>query len=250
MKIITITTPENISLDYELAGIGSRMVGAVVDHLLQLGIVAVISLSGILSMPVMRDQPLAQFLKSTHLAMILVITFLIMFGYFVFFEAIWSGQTPGKKLAQIQVIRASGQPAGFTEALVRNIFRLVDFLPVYYLTGILVIFFSPANRRLGDVVAGTLVVRLKDNLKPAVLPDLQVETDIPIDLSTVTGESYALVRNFLLRRENLNLAHRARLGKKITRLMAEPMGLNPEKLDPEEFLEAVAVEYRRNNIYL
>jgi uncharacterized RDD family membrane protein YckC len=243
MDKVTITTPENIALEYELAGLGSRMIGAIIDHLLQGGLLALVFLALVLLGPGGRDS-LNQVFIYSRIALMILLSFAIVFGYFVFFETIWAGQTPGKKAAHIQVIKENGEPVGFMEALLRNLFRMVDFLPFYYLLGIVVFFVNPMNKRLGDMAAGTIVVRQKHDLAPSVIPKLAVKTDTPLDVSQVTGEEYSQVRNFILRRDSLKPEHRARIGTRLASHLERRMDMPPGEADPEELIEAVAVEYR------
>lgn len=250
MDKVKIITPEHIELEFELAGLGSRMVAALVDYLLQFGLVAVIFMALAFSNPALSRDDLPTLFKSAQMAILLVLTFLILTGYFIFFEAIWNGQTPGKKLAQIQVIRDNGQPVAFVESLLRNLLRIVDILPFHYLLGIAFIFINDKNKRIGDIVAKTIVVKLKENLSPTALPELDVKTDLVIDVSQITPEEYSLVRRFLLRRGRLKLESRAKIGKKLANQLMDKAGVDPNAAGPEEFLEALSIEYRKSKKHL
>ena len=93
----------------------------------------------------------------------------MIWGYFVFFEVIWHGQTPGKRWVGLRVIKEGGYPLGFVDSVIRNVVRLADFLPAYYMLGAIVMFIDPRSRRLGDLAAGTLVVRERREFTPASL---------------------------------------------------------------------------------
>jgi hypothetical protein len=95
------------------------------------------------------------------LAVYALIAFGFLWGYYIFFETLWDGQTPGKRRARLRVIRSDGLPIGFAEAAIRNLVRMVDFLPAYYGVGVVAMFVDGRSRRLGDLAAGTLVVRDK-----------------------------------------------------------------------------------------
>ncbi|HEV7685083.1 MAG TPA: RDD family protein, partial [Acidimicrobiia bacterium] len=148
---ISIPTPEGVELELVLAGLGSRLVAAIVDQLIKLAVfLALFVLGGALS-----GDNAGGFL----VAVLVVASFLVFFGYDVAFETLASGRTPGKRAAGLRVVRLGGEPVGFLASAVRNLLRLVDSLPGIYAVGAVCILFSSRNQRLGDLAAGTLVVR-------------------------------------------------------------------------------------------
>ncbi|MGB7212937.1 MAG: stage II sporulation protein M [Gemmatimonadales bacterium] len=142
-----VETPESVTLGYEAARIGSRSLASAIDH--GILIAALIGLSALRVFP----------LGSLASAGVIALSAVVALGYFIGFESWWQGQTPGKRLVGIRVVRITGHPAGFGPVVVRNIVRLADFFPPPYVTGFLFLFFHPRARRLGDLAAGTLVVR-------------------------------------------------------------------------------------------
>ncbi|MDQ5824301.1 MAG: RDD family protein [Chloroflexota bacterium] len=160
---LTISTPEQVAFEYEMAGIGSRFVAALLDHLI-LGVTvlliacaaSMVGLVGVFSNAAGDDAAGGVFLV---LAILTLVIFLIIWGYFVVFETVWNGQTPGKRAGRLRVIRYNGQPIGAGEAMVRNLVRLVDFMPGFYGVGLLSMFIDKNARRLGDFAAGTIVIR-------------------------------------------------------------------------------------------
>jgi len=161
----TLETPENVEVEFELAGLGSRFCAMLIDGLLiwlivfVLIVLALLLNVGIFTAMLSRG-PGADRWAGWPLAVIYAIVAALLFGgYFVFFEAVMRGQTPGKKAMKIRVIRDDGTPVTLNEVLVRNILRLVDFLPVLYGLGGLVMFLNPLCKRLGDLAAGTIVVK-------------------------------------------------------------------------------------------
>ena len=94
------------------------------------------------------------------LALYALLNFAVFWGYYMLFELLWSGQTPGKRVAKTRVLRTDGNPARTSEVAVRNLVRIVDFLPALYAIGFIVMFFNRQSRRLGDYAAGTLVIRV------------------------------------------------------------------------------------------
>jgi uncharacterized RDD family membrane protein YckC len=154
---LNIDTPELVDIEMPLAGIGSRFIAILVDSLI-LGFAFFIL--GVLAAVIVPALHLVGDVSANWaVGIILLIFFLLLWGYFVLFEAFSNGRTPGKRVVKIRVIHQSGRGINFVEALARNLVRFVDFLPSFYAVGIVVIFLSRRNQRLGDMVAGTLVVR-------------------------------------------------------------------------------------------
>jgi len=244
MDKINILTPEHIELEYELAGLGSRFVAIVIDLLLQGGAAAVLVLIMILLEPNIMSKGITAIYSSIILSILVVLVFLVIFGYFIFFETIWSGQTPGKRISQIQVIKDNGQPVRFIDTCIRNFLRIADFLPLYYILGILLILANKQNKRVGDMAARTIVVRLKSNLSPTTLPNLKVVSDYHFNLSKLNEEEYGLIRNFIIRRNELRPNARAHLARKISLPLMKKLEADPGEIDFEEFMEVVAVQYR------
>jgi uncharacterized RDD family membrane protein YckC len=158
---VTISTPEQIAFQYETAGIGSRFLASLLDHLILYTILSMVycgvaAVAGAGAFILSDDEGLAIYLA---LAFLIIVIFLIFWGYFVIFETIWNGQTPGKRASKLRVIRRSGQPIGAGEAMIRNLVRLVDMLPGFYGIGLVAMFVDKEGRRLGDLAAGTIVIR-------------------------------------------------------------------------------------------
>ena len=147
---LEVETPEHVVLDYEIAGLGSRALAAVIDTL----ILASVILAAVLFSAWAGDAVAALLRPLMTLAL-----FALLWGYFALFEGFNDGQTPGKRWMGIRVIRDTGHPVSFREAAARNLLRVVDFLPPPYLLGALFVAFHPRGKRVGDLVAGTVVVR-------------------------------------------------------------------------------------------
>jgi uncharacterized RDD family membrane protein YckC len=224
---LTISTPEQVAFQYEMAGIGSRFVAALLDHLI-LGVTVLliicaastIGTMSLLSSVGSEDAGAGLFLV---LAILTLVIFLIIWGYFVVFETVWNGQTPGKRAGRLRVIRYNGQPIGAGEAMVRNLVRLVDFMPGFYGIGLLTMFIDKDARRLGDFAAGTIVIREGEHTRlhdvrvtrpaqPAYSPYTTPQIQNPqsqiqnrpdplpgISIRDVTHEDYALMRELIAR---------------------------------------------------
>lgn len=189
---LTISTPEQVAFHYEVAGIGSRFVAALWDHIIiglaqalviisMLFLLAAVGISTALGGS--EDTGPAYFV----LALLVIVYFLIFWGYFVLFEIVWNGQTPGKRAGRLRVIRSDGQPVGAGEVMVRNLVRLVDILPGLYGIGLVVMFIDPQARRLGDMAASTIVVREGEETR---LRDVRVPGDGTPAQSSATGSLY------------------------------------------------------------
>ena len=175
-ETLIIETPERVPLAFALASIGNRFLAVAIDHFIQylsmfLIAWALISLTGIGGAVenVGLDYVVSEMPKWTLAIMILVL-FLVFAGYFIFFEWLWNGQTPGKKLLKLRVIREDGRPITLWEALARNLLRIFDAIPGFvlpiYSIGLIAIFANTRDQRIGDIIAGTVVVREREGEAP------------------------------------------------------------------------------------
>jgi len=229
---LRIDTPENVAFDYEVAGIGSRFLAAMVDTLLILVLQVVVLLATLL---VGRSIAAATSGRGDRVtgwvfAVMGLLAFAFFWGYYVFFEAIWNGQSPGKRWVGLRVMRTDGTPISLPESLIRNLVRLVDFLPAYYGVGIITMFINTQARRLGDLAAGTLVVRDRATVtleslasRPAP-PDLArpaVVLDIEWPVDRLTAQDIQMAEDFLRRRGEL--ANRSPIAVRIAQALLKRM---------------------------
>jgi uncharacterized RDD family membrane protein YckC len=167
-EILVIETPERVPLHFALASIGNRFLACAIDHAIQVAtiVVMVISFTIVANTSSLGDR-LSSAPKWVY-AVLFVVLFLLMSGYFAVFEWLWSGQTPGKRWLKLRVIREDGRPITFFEAAVRNILRDFDIMPFpFYSIGLISVFASNKDQRIGDMVAGTVVVREREAEAPA-----------------------------------------------------------------------------------
>jgi uncharacterized RDD family membrane protein YckC len=161
--LLRIDTPENVAFGYPVAGIGSRFIAALVDStlivLLQAAVFLLTFLIAQQFFDLSTDSASLSRISGWVIAGLGLVSFLFLWGYYIFFEMLWNGQSPGKRWAGLRVIRLDGRPITLTESVIRNMIRLVDFLPSLYAVGVVVMFVDGRSRRLGDLAAGTLVVR-------------------------------------------------------------------------------------------
>lgn len=245
---VTITTAEGVTIELPLAGIGSRAIAALVDQAIKiLLIVAVIAAlaGGTAVLDAFSGNPLeddsAMFLA---LAIVFIAIFLVNFGYDVFFETLASGRTPGKRWTGLRVVRAGGGPVSFVPSAIRNLVRLVDALPGAYAIGLIAIVVSSKNQRLGDMAAGTLVVRERA-AAPVPVPawaatPVRAEPPPAMDVSAITGEELATIRSFLERRATLLPDARSKLAWELAERLKPRVGGVSGEQHPEVFLEQIA----------
>jgi uncharacterized RDD family membrane protein YckC len=237
---ITILTPENVEVTYELAGLATRMRGAALDTLLQ-G-VALVSVWIVLGVLLATAGPT---LQNWLVALGILLTFIIFIGYYLFFEARWNGQTPGKRVTGMRVLKDGGFPIDFRSAVVRNVVRLFDLLPGPYAVGFTSAFFSPEYKRLGDYAAGTVVVRER----PGGEPRLETVPDLGDGPASLPGaEDVHAIQHFLHRRPELTAEQRAAYARRLAlahgRLLGYP--LDQVAAGPEQFLQWLVDEALRH----
>ena len=166
-ETLVIETPERVPLHFALASIGNRFLACAVDHGLQVFTIALVALvflwTGFLTSLGDRVSQMPKWL----LAVLIILVFVLWSGYFAIFEWLWNGQTPGKRMLKLRVIREDGRPVTVWEAAARNLLRLFDMMPFpFYSIGLVSVFMSERDQRVGDFVAGTVVVREREAQAP------------------------------------------------------------------------------------
>ena len=154
---LVVSTPERVSFDYQVAGLGTRGIAQILDLLIVTGLLIAVFFfaSGV-----------AAYTQSSTLAILIELfgTFVVVFGYFWISEALFSGQTLGKRAFRLRVVGDRGEPMTWVQAGIRNVIRIVDFLPYGYGVGVIVLFANGRGKRLGDLAAGTIVVKDSDSV--------------------------------------------------------------------------------------
>ncbi len=250
----TIETPEQIPPEFPIAGIGSRFLALAVDTLIQVGvgllIVLILVILGVMTR-FFRTSQAGLWVLST----LLFLLFLLIFGYFALFEIVWNGQTPGKRFIGIRVIKDSGRPLAPSEVIGRNLLRILDQLPGFYAVGLVVAMLNAQNRRLGDFVAGSIVVRETAfaQIKPVwqTKPSEGSPEIHSLGAEPLAVEDLALIETFLQRRCDLAPDVRARMADQILDRLKLKMSLpDPGTLSAESILEALAYGRRSSGGYL
>jgi uncharacterized RDD family membrane protein YckC len=273
-ETLIIETPERVPLEFALASIGNRFLAVAIDHFIQYFSIIVIawiflSLAGYSSSDV-ADAPgqlLSQMPKWT-IAILIIVLFLVFAGYFIGFEWLWNGQTPGKRLLKLRVIREDGRPLTLWEAIARNLLRIGDAVPGFvipiYSIGLIVIFLSDRDQRLGDIFAGTVVVRERTDESPTFaetfsnrLTDIaftrvQNTTGVTANVSLLTESEIEVVESFLRRRWDLTERQRLWMAWRIALPIMYKLkpGYDPENFSYEGFLEDILHRFHAKQRFL
>ena len=224
-ETLIIETPERVPLAFALASIGNRFLAVAIDHFIQYLTIfivawAFISLTGF-NFSEIEDSPsqIFQEMPKWTIAVMILTLFLIFAGYFILFEWLWNGQTPGKRLLKLRVIREDGRPLTVWEAVARNLLRVFDAVPGFivpvYSIGLITIFLSSRDQRVGDVFAGTVVIRERTDEAPtfaetfsnplsdAAFRRVQKPTEFQANIRLLAEAEVEVVESFLRRRWDL-----------------------------------------------
>lgn len=204
-----IETPELVAFSYSIAGVGSRAMAGIIDMLvLTAGIVGVLLLWPLVARWVPAGA--LRWLGAWTSAAIILGGFAFFWGYFVLLEVFWDGQTVGKHALHIRVVRDGGYSITFAASAIRNLMRVVDFLPSFYAVGAVSIILTKQGKRLGDLAAGTIVVRERLVALPTVAPMAGeaggAQSHAPAVSALLTEGEYSLLDRFLARRKALDPA--------------------------------------------
>lgn len=273
-EILIIETPERVSLAFALASIGNRFLAVAIDHFIQyltifIAVWAFSSLSGTGSgNETETPAQIFQEMPKWTIALLILVAFLIFSGYFILFEWLWNGQTPGKRLLKLRVIREDGRPITLWEAVARNILRIFDAVPGFalpvYSIGLISIFVSRRDQRIGDLFAGTVVVRERVDEAPtfdetfsnpvsdAAFRRVQKPVVFRADLQSLNEDEIEVVESFLRRRWDLSDRHRLWMAWRVA--LPIMYKLKPayelENFSYEGFLEEIVHRYHTKQRFL
>jgi uncharacterized RDD family membrane protein YckC len=225
---LRIETPEGVTLEVTLAGAGSRAGACLVDSLI-LAVMAFVILAATVFIGFAdTSEDVVMFIIGIGV----LLTFAVIFGYYLLFETLNGGRTPGKAAFGLRVIRLDGRPLGFAAVAVRTLLRFIDLLPAFYGVGLISILVTARNQRLGDLAAGTVVIADPKAVAPQLLlPDVE---ELPRwDVTAVTDQEVNLVRAFAERRLGLRQPRRGELAAGIAGRL-RPKVLAPDPVDDDE----------------
>lgn len=239
---VTVVTPENVKIDYELAGLASRATATLLDMLIQAVMMGFLWLVWVIVIAGLRINPL-----SWLTAVLIVVEFVLFWGYYIYFETKWNGQTPGKRSMRLRAIREGGLPIDLGCAALRNLIRPIDIT----LIGLISIMASRRSQRLGDFAAGTLVVKerlewggdLSTEKVPQALDAPPFGIDCVRNIELVTPEEFQAAKRFVERRVELQDDLREALAARIAKPLMVRLGIED---GPHVVYSALLVElYRR-----
>jgi uncharacterized RDD family membrane protein YckC len=249
-----VVTPEHVAIRYELAGFGSRGIATSVDILLQ-GLVFVLVVLTLRLLAYLDIVPaFDKWTKSVLLGVGILLHFLISWGYYIFFETLWSGETPGKRVMGLRVIKDGGYPVDFRAVLIRNLMRAVDSFPaVCYAIGFIALLANEHYKRLGDMAAGTLVVAQRREEEAVLLPGMGetvmyrlLDATVLTQITRLDRDEYRMVKLFLTRRRELPQDKRGEFALRLAQPLIEKFNYKAPALgmDYERWLDELDLAYR------
>jgi uncharacterized RDD family membrane protein YckC len=267
---LNIETPEQVDLRLPIAGIGSRFLAILTDTVIQAVVEGLLILLFVLFVGASQREHFGDVSDTAGkwlVAAIVLFHFLLFWGYFAFFEAYWNGQTPGKRLVKIRVIKDSGRQITLFEALARNLLRIVDMIPPnLYFVGLVTMLCNKQQKRLGDFVAGTIVIHERGGEQPSMThssrsitasiyqPPSPEPMHVPQDgafhpaadaVARLRAEDLNVIESFLARALDFDLSTRAEIASRIANSIFAKMNLPlPPEQNPERALEAIAYAMR------
>ena len=248
MKSIFVTTPDNIQVEYRLAGAGSRVGAAVIDAMIQMGAFTVVILAALwILFGFNRDNLIITFGGMANvMAVVLLLYFIIFFGYFIIFEIFMKGRTPGKKVLGLRTIRANGQPITFIQSIIRNIVRLfIDNMGI----GVIMMLLTKNHTRLGDMLAGTIVISENPSKYSTKSLVWKPEDDVNERTAAInpeyplTSEEYEIIKDYFARKEEF-LENGRYAGMIISEYFARKFDIDKQLIDMNFLLNMMAENAR------
>jgi uncharacterized RDD family membrane protein YckC len=212
---LDVATPERVEVSLPVAGIGYRSMAWIIDA----GLIFVFWAVAYFAYVLIGPPPLLLWLSLSTVIKVVLIAGLFVFQwlYWTLFEVFWRGQTPGKRAMGIRIVRVDGAPIGIFESAVRNLLRYVDFLPVAYGIGIVVMLADSKHRRLGDLAAGTLALKEeKIDLAKYEKPAAEILTG-----RALTAQEHELLSSFAERFEKLEPEARLKIGRQLAERLGD-----------------------------
>lgn len=249
---LTVLTPENIPLRVELAGLGTRFAALFVDLVVLFsGLIFVVivgaALIGALSTVGVGDYAIG---------VLTLVVFVTFFGYFILFETLWNGQTPGKRLFGLRVVGDGGYPITVFAAAIRNLVRLVDFIPGFFGVGAIAVFANGERKRLGDLAAGTVVIRERSTERLKYGPEgaphpgaqrlkgLSLLPEVRDPAEALTVDELALLRRFALQRWQMRPDDAERFAYRLIAPLTRRLNLTFTPGEPPRYADLVCVLVR------
>jgi uncharacterized RDD family membrane protein YckC len=272
-ETLIIETPERVQLEFALASIGNRFLAVAIDHFIQFLAIFLVAYGAynVWNVDVLGDETAATVLSEMPkwtVAILILVLFSLFAGYFVLFEWLWNGQTPGKHLLKLRVIREDGRPITLWEALARNLLRIFDNLPWFifpiYSVGLITIFLNNRDQRIGDMFAGTVVIRERMDEAPtfgetfsnpvsdAAFRRVQKQTDFTADIALLSSEEVEVAEAFLRRRWDLTERQRVWMAWRVALPLMYKLkpSYDLETFTYEGFLEEIVHRYNTRQRFI
>ncbi len=245
-RTVDVATGESVAFSYELAGLGSRFLAVFVDLVIQIAVLIAVLLGFSFLAAVfpagakLANSPrVSKFIAASVVGAFLFGLFMLFDGYFILFEWLWQGRTPGKRLLGIRVVRDGGYPVDFVSSVIRNVIRILEAALGFYAISAICALLSPQNRRLGDLAAGTIVVRDQRYERMHTLPGRDRGLEDPA-IRELSPRERDLVRRYAERRASLTPQARSEVAATIAKTVRPKFGASYEHLDDETLLVFLA----------
>jgi uncharacterized RDD family membrane protein YckC len=250
-----IKTPEYVSIQFQLAGLGSRAAAFILDQLILYAVDIILIIIFLLVTKGITTWGTFHNSETLPLAITIILFFVINWGYFFAFEFFAGGKTIGKKILGIRVIQENGHSLTLLSSFIRNLLRIIDALPVSYLLGFIMMFFHPKHKRIGDLVAGTIVVHeRKAQKKKKKLSSVEKEIErrglskdgLTIDAWTIKSlelKDWKLISTYSSRLTQLPATERIELTNQIAEILFPKIGLDVYSKSQEELENTLLILY-------
>lgn len=240
-----VVTPEAVALDFELAGLPSRLLALLVDWAAQLALAVGVVAAGVVAAGATRGG------RGVPTAVAVLGAFAAVWGYPVAFEVAWRGRTPGKAALGLRVVTRSGAPVRFRHAALRATVGIVDFFVTGGAAAVVSVLVTRDNQRLGDLAAGTIVVRERTGSPPPVAVRFRAPPGLEpfaatLPVAVLGPDDYHAARAVLLRAPSLPPEARARVAARVADQLVARLGVAPPSaMSAEDFLRCVAAAYQQ-----
>ena len=249
LKKVRSQTPESVELEFVLAGVGSRTQALVLDYLIWscgLFLLLVIWIFLWVQLPLLQSVAIRQWFFAVQMLLI----FTVYVGYFVGFETLWRGQTPGKRYAKIRVIREDGRNVGLQQSILRALLRPIDD---FFFLGLLLVLLTKQEKRLGDLVAGTIVIQegqTSSSQQFTISASAQPLAERLVEIGqivAITPDEFATIRRYLDRYPTLTPSAKIQVSDRLAQRLLEIISLadRPPSLDAHLTIEAIYLAYQQ-----
>lgn len=248
---VTVKTPEYVSLNFKLAGLGSRAGAMIIDQLI-LTVINILIIVGLVF--TMQSDAMVATGSTLPLVIAIILIFVIYWGYFFAWEFFFGGRTPGKKLLGIRVIQENGHSITLLSSMLRNLLRIIDMLPTAYFVGMVMVFFHSSHKRLGDLVAGTIVVherggkkdKKSDSFNKEIRERGLTKESLSLDdwaLRSLGMKEWKLLQTYRERVFQVDDTERVVLTRKLAAALFPKIGLDQENMPYREMEDTLLVLY-------